>query len=163
MPPHGYLSLMRRLFVWLLWAGWLAAALSAPAATGRVIKVLPQFLDLKGRNSSSPSLYERDAFQAFLRQHTNQISTVKFNIQWRTAGKPAGPVKLRVELHGILRNELPEELVLEKPVEPSGWFGRWTAISLRPEEFQKLGEVTGWRVTLWENGQRLGEQQSFLW
>jgi|GEM_PF-5519745 len=31
MPQRGYLSLMRRLFAWLFWAGWLAVALSAPA------------------------------------------------------------------------------------------------------------------------------------
>jgi len=26
-----------------------------------------------------------------------------------------------------------------------------------------LGEVTAWRVTLWEDTQLLGEQRSFLW
>ncbi len=62
----GYLSIMRRAFIWLLVVGGLAVALSAQAATGRVIKVLPQFLDLKGRNSLTPSLYERDVYQAYL-------------------------------------------------------------------------------------------------
>lgn len=163
MPQRGYLSLMRRLFAWLFWAGWLAVALSAPAATGRVFKVLPQFLDHKDRNSTSPSLYDRDAYQAYLRQHTNEISRMRFNVQWRTAGKPAGPVKLRVEMHGIVRGGSAEELVLEKPVEPSGWFGCWTAMTLTREDFRRLGEVTAWRVTLWDNGQLLGEQRSFLW
>jgi hypothetical protein len=154
---------MRRSFICLLLLGWLAAAVSAPAATGRVIKVLPQFLDHKGQNSRAPSLYERDAYQAYLRQHTNLISGMKFNIQWKTKGKPAGTVKLRVEMRGIVRADMPEALVLEKPVEPGGWFSHWTAILLSGEEYRKLGEVTAWRVTLWEDTQLLGEQRSFLW
>jgi hypothetical protein len=154
---------MCRLLSWLLFAGLLAVAVSAPAATGSVIKVLPQLLDLRGRNSVSPSLYERDAYQAFLRQHTNQVSAMQFNVQWKTKGKPDGPVRLRVELRGLIRGTQPEELVLEKPVQPGGWFTHWTAVLLSHEQFQKLGKVTSWRVTLWENGQQLGEQRSFLW
>jgi hypothetical protein len=161
--PHGYLCLMRRSLQCLMLVGWLVAALSAPAATGRVIKVLPQFLDQKGQASHSPSLYERDAYQAFLRQHTNQISAVTFHVQWKAKGKPAGPVKLRVEMRGILRHDAPEELVLEKPVEPGGWFSHWAAITLSREEYRKLGQVTAWRVTLWDGTQLLGEQRSFLW
>ena len=82
---------MRRSSIGLLLVGCLAIAGPARAATGRVIKVLPEFLDLKGRSSLSPSLYERDAYQASLRQHTNQISTVQFQIQWKAAGKPTVP------------------------------------------------------------------------
>ena len=154
---------MRRSSIWLLLVGWLAVALPAQAATGRVIKVLPQFLDLKGRTSLSPSLYERDAYQAFLRQHTNQISAMVFNIQWKAKGKPTAPLKLRVEARGVVRGELPKQLVLEKPVEPGGWFSHWVSISLSRNDYKDLGEVTAWRVTLWEDTQLLGEQQSFLW
>jgi len=154
---------MRRSFIWLLLVGWLTVALSAPAATGRVIKVLPQLLDLKGRDSTHPSLYERDAYQAYLRQHTNQISGMEFNVQWKTKGKPAGPVKLRVEMRGLVRGDLPEALVLEKLVEPGGWFSHWSAIPVTKDAYRKLGEITAWRVTLWEDAQLLGEQRSFLW
>ena len=154
---------MHRSLIWLLLAGWLAAAVSAQAATGHVIKVLPQFLDLKGQNSRSPSLYERDAYQAHLRQHTNQISGMVFNVQWKTRGKPAGPVKLRVEMHGVVRSGSPAGLVLEKPVESGRWFSRWTSVLVSRDEYRKLGEVTAWRVTLWESDQLLGEQRSFLW
>jgi hypothetical protein len=154
---------MHRSLIWLLLVGWLAAAVSASAATGRLIKVLPQLLDLKGQNSRSPSLYERDAYQAYLRQHTNQISGLKVNIQWKIKGKPAGPIKLRVEMRGIVHGETPEELVLEKLVEPGGRFSHWTGILVNREEYGKLVEITAWRVTLWEADQLLGEQQSFLW
>ena len=154
---------MRRSFIWLSLVGWLAVALSAQAATGRVIKVLPQFLDLKGRNSLTPSLYERDVYQAFLREHTNQCSGMRFYVQWKAKGQPAAPLKLRVELRGVARGDYPKQLVLEKPVEPGGWFSHWTEIDLVGEEYKDFGQVTAWRVTLWEGTRLLGEQKSFLW
>jgi hypothetical protein len=37
----------------------LALAFSAEAAEGRILKVLPQFLDTNGLSSLTPSLYDR--------------------------------------------------------------------------------------------------------
>jgi hypothetical protein len=31
------------------------------------------------------------------------------------------------------------------------------------EDFKSLGELTAWRVTLWDGDRQVGEQQSFLW
>jgi hypothetical protein len=154
---------MRRAFIWLSLLGGLAVALSAPAATGKVIKVLPQFLDLKGRNSLTPSLYERDVYQAFLRDNTNQCSGMRFNVQWKAKGQPAAPLKIRVELRGVARGDFPKQLVLEKAVEPTGWFGRWTKLDLVGDGYKDFGQVTAWRVTLCEGTRPLGEQRSFLW
>jgi hypothetical protein len=159
----GYWSCMRRLLLWLALVGGLVVAWSSQAATGRVIKVLPQFLDLKGQNSLSPSLHERDVYQAFLRDHTNQCSGMRFNVQWKTKGQPATPLKLQVELRGVAHGDLPKQLVLEKPVEPGGRFSHWTEVTLVGEEYKSFGQITAWRVTLWEGTQLLGEQQSFLW
>jgi hypothetical protein len=141
---------------------WFAAA-SAEAATGRVIKVLPHFLDLKGRHSLSPSLFERDAYQAHLRQHPEERSTMRFDVQWTTKGGVWEPLKLRLELRGIAQGNLPKQLVLEQPVQPGGWFSHWTGLKLSHEQYVGLGEVTAWRVTLWEGSEMLGEQKSFLW
>jgi len=150
---------MRRpIFAFLL---CLLMALCADAATGRVIKVLPHFLDLKGRHTVSPSLYDRDAYQALLRQQTNSISGVRFDVQWKARG-PAASLKLRVDLRGVARGDLPRETRLEKEVHP-GWLSRWTSLPLSGEEYQNFGEVTAWRVTLWDGDQLLGEQKSFLW
>ena len=154
---------MRRLWIWLSLVGWLAGAWSAQAVTGRVIKVLPQFLDLKGRASLLPSLYERDVYQATLRDHTNQCSGMRFNVQWKTKGQPAAPLKLRVELRGLAHGDFPGQLVLEKPVEPRGRYSHWTEVPLVGEEYKNFGRLTAWRVTLWEGPQLLGEQKSFLW
>lgn len=154
---------MRRSWIWVLLVGWFAAALCAQAATGRVIKVLPQFLDLKGRNSLSPSLYERDVYQADLRDHTNKCSGMCFNVQWKSKGQPAGPLKLRLELRGTAHGDFPKQLVIEAPVEPCRRLSRWARINLVGKEYETFGKVTAWRVTLWEGSQMLGEQKSFLW
>lgn len=154
---------MRRFLIWLILVAWLAAALSAPAATGKVIKVLPQFLDLNGRNSLTPSLYERDNYQVFLRQHTNQCSGMRFNVQWKAKGEAASPLRLRVELRGVARGDFPKARTLEKAVAPGRWFSRWTKFDFVGEEYKEFGQVTAWRVTLWEGSRLLWEQKSFLW
>jgi hypothetical protein len=153
---------MRR---WLIWLAliWLAAASPAAAATGRVVKVLPEFLDLKGRNSIYPSLYERDAYQVILRDRPERRSTMRFYVQWKTKGVVWEPLKVRVEMRGIAQGNLPSQLVLEEPVKPGGWFSHWTGVTLTGAQYKSLGEVTAWRVTLWEGQQMLGEQKSFLW
>ena len=154
---------MRRFLFLILLCGGLAVALSASAATGKVIKVLPHFLDLKGRHTLSPSLYARDAYQAQLRQHPEQRSGVRFDIQWKTSGPVYAPLKLRVELRGTAKGDLPSRAVLVSEVKPGGWFSHWRSLPLTGEDYQKLGEVTAWRVTLWEGDQMLGEQKSFMW
>ena len=154
---------MRRLWILVAVVGWLAAVLGAPAATGRVIKVLPQFLDLKGRTSLSPSLYQRDAYQAFLRDHTNQVSGMRFHVQWKTKGEPAAPLKVQIELRGVAHGTLPKERALEVPVHARGWFSHWVELDLAGEAYREFGKVTAWRATLWEGSTLLAEQKSFLW
>lgn len=154
---------MRRMLILITLCGVLAVELPAEAATGRVIKVLPHFLDLKGRPALSPSLYARDAYQAQLRQNPEQRSGVRFDIQWKTRGAAFSPLKLRVELRGTAKGDLPSRAVLESEVKPGGWFSHWRSLPLTGGDYQKLGEVTAWRVTLWEGDQLLGEQKSFMW
>ncbi len=154
---------MRRALICLSLVAWVAVALSASAATGRVIKVLPQFLDLKGHNSLTPSLYERDVYQAFLRLHTNDCSGMRFHVQWKAKDQAAAPLKLRLELRGVARGDYPKRLTLEKPVESRSRYSQWTQIDLLGEAYKEFGQVTAWRVTLWEGNRLLGEQKSFLW
>lgn len=155
---------MRWSLICLLGVGWLASALPAHAGSGRVLKVLPEFLDQKGRASLSPSLYERDAYQAQLRTHPDQRSGIRFFIQWKTKGGIWEPLKVRLELRGAATGALPKQLVLDLPVENIGtWFSRWTDITLSGEDYKQFGGVTAWRATLWEGNRVLGGQQSFLW
>lgn len=136
---------------------------SAWAGSGRVVKVLPQFLDLKGRHALSPSLFDRDAYQAYLRIHTNDVSGVRFAVQWKTSGVFWEPLKLRVEIRGVTHGDLPPRAVLEQEVKPDGVFSHWISLPLTGGEYKKIGEVTAWRVTLWDADKMLSEQKSFLW
>jgi hypothetical protein len=151
---------MRRLFFLTLLL--CCTALSSNAATGRVLKVLPHFLDLNGKHTLAPSLYDRDAYQAQLRQRTNGISGIRFDVHWKASGKTFAPLLLRVELRGTAHGNLPSRRVLETIIQP-GRFSRWTSLPLRGEDFEKFGEVTAWRASLWEGDQLLSEQKSFLW
>src|SRR5437660_11617397 len=149
----------RRSQCWLAIICCLAWITPAMAATGRVVKVLPHFLDLQGLHTIYPSLYERDAYQAVLRQHPEKRSGVRFDVEWRTRGAIWEPLTLRVELRGIAEGNLPKDLVLEKQLKPGGWFGQWTNFPVLGEQYKSIGEVTAWRVTSWEGEQFLGEQR----
>lgn len=150
---------MRRLILILLLCFTMCAA--ASAATGSVIKVLPQFLDLKGRSAISPSLYDRDAYQAYLREHTNDISGMRFAVEWKAHG--TGDLKLRVEIRGVAQGDLPPNLVLEQPVKPGIFFSHWAYLRVKRDDYKRIGEVTAWRATLWDGDKLIGEQKSFLW
>ena len=147
----------------LILALCLVVCAAASAATGRVIKVLPQFLDLKGRHAISPSLYDRDAYQAYLRLHTNDISGMRFAVQWKASGTSAATLKLRVEIRGVTHGELPPVTVIEQDVKPGGWYSHWASLPLAGDDFRKIGEVTAWRATLWDGDKMISEQKSFLW
>src|SRR5690348_1436186 len=60
-----------------------AFAFDAEAAGARIIKVLPHLLDRDSRHTLSPSLYERDAYQSFLRKNADQCAGLRFDVQWK--------------------------------------------------------------------------------
>jgi hypothetical protein len=132
----------------------------AQAGGGKVLKVLPHFLDLEGRHALSPSLFERDAYQAHLRKNPAEVSALRFDVNWSADGKPAN-LRIRIEARGGKAAVQPKQV--ETTVKP-GWTGSsWSAVTLDKVAFKELGGVTAWRVTLWDGEQLLGEQKSFLW
>ena len=153
---------MRALLIVLSLLGVVTAARAADAVSGRIVKVLPFFLDQQGRNAKSPSLYDRDAYQAWLIQHTNQISALRYDVQWKATPAPEAKIKIAVELRGIGTNSLPKLETLETNVVP-GKYRQWTSIPLAGEDYKNIGTVVAWRVRLWNDSQLLGEQKSFLW
>jgi hypothetical protein len=154
---------MRRICACLALALLFLFASPAGAASGRVIKVLPFFLDLKGRHALTPSLYERDAYQLQLGQNPEKRSGIMFDVHWKTKGAPASPLRLRVELRGILQGKAPRETMLETMIEGVGHSRGWTELKLTGQKYADFGEVTCWRATLWEGDRLLDEQRSFLW
>ena len=150
---------------WLFLAIWafLGLGSTAGAEEGRVLKVLPHFLDQKGRASLSPSLYDRDAYQAQFRIHPEKRAGLRFDIQWKAKVPRTTELKLRVEMRCVANGELPKQGSLEKTVRQTGRFSHWTSITLEEKVYREYGDVTAWRVTLWRGERMLGEEKSFLW
>jgi hypothetical protein len=140
----------------------LYSMLTVGAAQARIIKVLPHYLDKEGRHSLSPSLYERDAYQAFLREHTDKRSSLQFDVQWKAKASRASKLVLRLELRSSGR-DLSQPLVLERPVRPPRLFSAWSSLRLEKEEYRQFGQLIAWRATLWQGSELLADQQSFLW
>jgi len=135
---------------------------SAFAGEGRVIKVLPLYLDAKGRDSLQPSLYERDAYQAVLRAHPDQRSALRFAIQWKAHNVDWSKARIVVETRGIDNNTIINRSV-DQPLHKGGVFSKWANVDISGKDFETMGELSSWRVTLWEGDHKLGEQKSFLW
>lgn len=142
--------------------GSLGSALAADAVTGRVIKMLPFLLDQQGRDSTSPSLFDRDAYQARLREHLKDVSGVRFDVQWKAVKSTDEKLKIRVEARGVSKDGSPRLQTFEAKVS-AGRFSRWTKFTLTGDEYKKFGSVVAWRATLWNGDTLLGEQKSFLW
>ncbi len=132
----------------------------ADAESAKVYKTLPLFLDLKGRETTFPSLFERDAYQVVLRKNPEKRSGLRFAINWKATG--VKQVKLRVEMRGAHGKD-PTKVILEKTVKAGGAFSKWSAVDLTGEEYKKFGELLAWRVTVWDGATQLAEQKSFLW
>lgn len=151
---------MRPNILTLILAVLLATGSGVSAASARIVKVLPQFVDLQGRVALSPSLYERDAYQVQLRTRPEQRSAIRFAVQW--GSRDRRHLRLRVELHGNLGKNGTTATV-EAPVKFRGFFTTWSIVSLSGDEYRKFGELSSWRATLWDGDQLLAEQKSFLW
>ena len=148
---------MRRILITLLLC-CSPALFAAETAPGQLVKVLPFFLDTQGRIAKSPSLFDRDAYQAYLRKHTNEISGLRFDVQCSADEK----LKLRLELRGVGEGSKPKLKTIEAEV-AAGSFNNWTEIKLVGEDYKNFGAVIAWRATLWSGDKPLGEQKSFLW
>ena len=152
----------RAIFGLLLWLSLCpGVGFQLQAASAKILKVLPQYLDLEGRHALSPSLYERDAYQAFLRLHPEKRSALRFDVNWKARGLGSEQPVLRIEMRSSTAADKP--VVIEKPVRPRHLFGRWTSLRLEGPEYAKFGQLLAWRVTLREGDHILAEQHSFLW
>ncbi len=151
---------MRTWFTFILVAMLLGSARAGE--TGHVFKVLPLLLDQQGRVATSPSLFDRDAYQFYLRAHTEQITALRYDILWNAKKSAGTNFILRLELRGVGANAKPKLKTLETPVTP-GFFRKWTSFSLAGEDLKNFGSVVAWRATLSDAKGVVGEQKSFLW
>lgn len=143
----------------------LALLLIAPAlraGEGKVIKVLPQLLDSKGRQALSPSLYERDAYQFILRTSPGKRAALRLAVQWKARNVDWTKLRLRAEMRGLTGDTI-HSVTVEEPVTKPGFFGNWAELKIEGATFRDFGQLVAWRVTLWEGDRQLGQMQSFLW
>ena len=147
---------MRPLAYILLGCLLLPGCSSAP----KVVKVLPQFLNLDGRVALDPSLFERDAYQARLRAHPIERNGLQFDIQWRAPA--TGRLKLLVEMRGTLGSRVTSAR-LELPLHTGGARSHWSKTALTSGDYARFGDLTAWRVSLWDGERLLDDQKSFLW
>lgn len=152
---------MRRCAVCLIALLWLSACASRPTE-GRVCKVLPQYLDAQGRQSISPSLFERDAYQFYLRKTPLKRASLRVQVEYKAKGLDWQKAVLRAELRGLVTNSI-QTMTFEEPVKKSGLFNRWAHFDVGGDKYKKFGELVAWRVSLWEGDRELSEQESFLW
>ncbi len=130
------------------------------ASSAKITKVLPHLLDREGRHTLSPSLYERDAYQAHLRTHPEEVGGMRFHVRWSVSHDLAAGLRLRIELRCTGQ---PGIVTLEQTVQRRPWYDRWSSVRLDDETFARLGHLIAWRVSLWRGPQRIADQQSFLW
>ena len=139
-----------------------ASSLAAQAASDKIIKVLPHYLDLNGRHAVSPSLFERDAYQAMLRREPSKRGGLQFDIQWKARKRPGRTLQLRLELV-TAHHPKGSPFAVDLDVRPTGAFSRWKRVKLDRALTDRLGDMVAWRITLREGSVGLSEQKSFLW
>lgn len=153
----------------LTWSGLLLLLFlplneTAAGEAARILKVLPHRVDEQGRHSLSPSLYERDAYQAHLKEHPSLVASMRFDIHWKADYAAAAPLTLQIELRTSDR-DLNDPFRLSRAVDPPRFFikRRWTTLQIPREEYRGLGQILAWRASLWRGGKLVAEQRSFLW
>ena len=108
---------------------------------------------------------DRELARAFERSRlrdANERSALRFDVNWKATRGADTNLKLRVELRSSKANPL-QPVVLEAQIEPPRFFSRWSALTLKGEDYEKFGDLIAWRATLWEGDVLLAEQKSFLW
>ena len=144
----------------ILAIAFLSLAWSATAAEAHIIKVLPHFLDKEGRISIHPSLFERDGYQARLKLHPELCSGMRFDVQWK--GRKLKNGRLRLEVRGS-KTPARQIATFENELSGGGLFSHWSGLRVSGEDFNRLGSIVAWRITIWDGDEELGEERSFLW
>jgi hypothetical protein len=151
---------LRALIVWGLVSLTSTVLLGADQAS--IVKVLPHLLDLKGKASLAPGLFQRDAYQGQLRKDPKLVSGMRFNVQWKAKGIPADELVLKVRLKTSGRSPN-DPLELTAPIRGNRKWGRWSSLYYDGNLFKDNGQVLAWKVELLRGETPLATQTSFLW
>ncbi len=138
-----------------------AMTVAAPAAEQRVIKVLPHLMDKEGRIARSPSLFERDAYQGWLRANPDERSGIRYDILWQSY--ISGSYTLKVELLGRVEDGKARTKTVEMKLDVTDRRRHWDHVKFEGAEYLEFGRIVAWRVSIWQGDQMLAKEQSFLW
>ena len=139
----------------------LVATIVASAAEQRVIKVLPHLMDTEGRHARSPSLFERDAYQAWLRKNPEEQSGIRYDFQWQSY--ISGKYTIKLELLGRVVDGKANTKTVTLEFDVKDRRRRWQSIEFVGEEYQTFGQIVAWRISIWQGEGMLAKKQSFLW
>lgn len=128
----------------------------------RLLKVLPHFLDLEGRHTVNPSLFDRDAYQAELRLHPERRSGMRFDILWKPPRGGPYAFDLSLELRGSLAPAA-APVILSARATSRARFTQWTRVPLVGPDYAALGDLLAWRIRLLRDHESVAEMTSFLW
>ena len=169
--------------VWFLGCGWLERPLSSKRmrllvflfivclglgsvaeSDAGALRVFRFLVDAAGRHALSPSLLDRDAYQAHLQEHPEEVGGLRFVIQWkRRRGETPAKPSIRVEVRhgdGNTMGEFSKSAPLKVRRTRRS---QWHQITISGEEYARLGKGIAWRVSLWDGETRLAQAESFLW
>ena len=157
------MSIQKIVVLWGLVLSCLCLTAKDSKSNSRVLKVLPHYLDSKGLHTVSPSLFERDAYQAHLKDHPELVSTMRFDVHCRMDLPDLSDMKVRVEARFGKGNSI-DTMETSAPIKRPRWGKRsWTRVTLDQEAFDAQARLIAWRVTLWQGDTLLASQTSFLW
>jgi hypothetical protein len=135
-------------------------ASSAVAGSAKIIKVLPHYLDAKGRHMVNPSLFDRDAYQLELRNAPEKRKALRFDVHLRATGDDDA-LTLRVDVRSM-HQRTPKMQSFESAIRPR-WRSRWSSVLISGDEYKNLGDLVAWRAVIVSGTNVLAEQKSFLW
>lgn len=159
----GSRLLLRLTLLFFCLAVWQAGVTNAAGPKyPKILKVLPHFLDLQGRHTLSPSLFDRDAYQFELRNNPELRSGFRFDVLWKTWSRTSANYTLKLEMRGS-KGGSQNPVVLVVPAVTHRQFSRWTRVPVTGKDYDAVGELVAWRVSLWQGDEMLAEQKSFLW
>jgi len=151
---------MRRFYI--AFAIMLLLAPVVQAGEGKVVKVLPQLLDEHGRQTLSPSLYERDAYQFTLHKNPKLRAGARLVVQWKAKKVDWAKLRLRAEMRCLLGDDL-HTVTMEEPAVKNGHFSSWSEFRIEGADYKTFGQIVAWRVTLFEGDHQINQLESFLW
>ena len=134
----------------------------ANAGSVKIFKVLPHYLDKEGRHALSPSLFERDWYQALLKADPEKCSTVRFDVQWRNTLSDLNDLNIVIEVRGSKQGE-DTIIVTEKLSPKKSIWSRWKKVKIPEKDFLKIEGINAWRVIIRDGETNLREYRSFLW